>query len=146
MASREVRLVPTLSTMVNIARRGQEWQLPQEWSTIAESILEVHRDSFRNALEAGVRCGTGTDGYGDMVDEIIEFTSYGLSPMRAIQAATRDSAQIVVPGSRFGVLDEGWTADVIAVAGDPLSDLAALRDVSFVLQAGRPISLDPSEG
>lgn len=136
MAARDVRLVPTLSTMVNIARRGEEWGLPAEWSRIAEDILEVHRESFQHALDAGVLFGTGTDGYGDIVDEIIEFTTYGLSPMRALQAATRDAAQITTPGASFGVLAPGRPADVLVVNGDPLADLVRLRDVALVMTAG----------
>lgn len=137
MADRDVRLVPTLSTMVNIARRGPEWGLPPEWSRIAEGILEVHRDSFQHALDAGVVFGTGTDGYGDMVDEIIEFTTYGLSPMRALQAATRDAARIAMPGADFGVLAVDRPADILVVNGDPLADLAHLREVALVMTAGR---------
>lgn len=137
MAARGVRMVPTLSTMLGIARRGAEWGLPAEWVGIAEGILDVHRESFQNALDAGVVFGVGTDGYGDVVDEIVEFTTYGVSPMRAIQAATRDSAQITSPGARYGVLAVGHSADLIGVAGDPLADLAALRGPSLVMLEGR---------
>jgi imidazolonepropionase-like amidohydrolase len=100
-------------------------------------VTAVHRESFRNALDAGVRYGTGTDGYGEIVEEILEFTTYGVTPMRAIQAATRDSAQIAAPGARFGVLAEGWLADVLVVDGDPLADIAALRSVVHVMTEGR---------
>lgn len=137
MAANDVRLVPTLSTIANMWRRGEEWGLPAEWIEIAERVTAVHRESFRNALDAGVRYGTGTDGYGEIVEEILEFTTYGVTPMRAIQAATRDSAQIAAPGARFGVLAEGWLADVLVVDGDPLADIAALRSVVHVMTEGR---------
>lgn len=140
MAAHDVRLVPTLSTMVNIARRGAEWGLPAEWLRIAEGILDVHRQSFQHALDAGVVFGTGTDGYGDIVDELIEFTTFGLSPMRALQAATRDAAQIASPGGRFGTLAPGFSADVLVVEGDPLTDLTRLRDVEAVMVRGRLVN------
>jgi imidazolonepropionase-like amidohydrolase len=139
MAEHNVRLVPTLSTIANMARRGEEWGLPQEWIGIAERTLDVHRSSFQHALDAGVVFGTGTDGYGDMVEEIRAFTTFGVSAMRALQAATRDSAQIVRPGSRVGVLDVGWQADVLVVDGDPLTDLDALRRVRHVMVGGRTV-------
>ncbi len=142
MARDGVRLVPTLSTMVNIARKTVEWGLPAEWKGTAEGILDVHRTSFQAALDAGVLFATGTDGYGDMVDEIREFTSYGLSPLRAIRAATRDAAQVALPGARFGTLESGQLADIIAVDGDPLADLEALRSVALVMTEGTVIS-DP---
>ena len=140
MATHGVRLVPTLSTMVNIARRGAEWGLPSEWSRLAEAILDVHRESFQHALDAGVVFGTGTDGYGDIVDEIIEFTTFGLSPMRAIQAGTRDAALIASPGAEFGLLAAGCSADVLVVNGDPLVDLTRLRDVASVMARGRLVT------
>lgn len=140
MAARGVRLVPTLSTMVNIARRGPEWGLPSEWSEIATGILAVHRESFRHALDAGVVFGTGTDGYGDLVDELIEFTTYGISPLRAIQAATRDAARIAVRMPTFGQLAVGWDADLLIVEGDPLQDLNTLRRPALVVRAGRLVA------
>lgn len=136
MASRDIRLVPTLSTMVNIARRGPEWGLSDTWVAIAENILEVHRMSFQHALDAEVTYGVGTDGYGDIVDEIIEFTSFGVTPMRALQAATRDSAQISLPGAKFGVLARDYGADILVVDGDPLRDLSCLRAVDTVMRGG----------
>lgn len=142
MASRNVRLVPTLSTMVNIARRGEEWGLSDVWVTIAEGILDVHRESFQHALDADVMFGVGTDGYGDIVDEIIEFTTFGLTPMRALQAATRDSAQISLPGSKLGVLAPGYLADLIVVDGDPLSDLSCLRSIDTVMLDGVVLQSD----
>jgi imidazolonepropionase-like amidohydrolase len=136
MARRGVMLVPTLSTMVNIARKGPELGLEPGWSAIAERILDVHRRSFQAALDAGVTFATGTDSYGDMVDEIRELTTYGLSPMRAIQAATRDAAAITDANATYGTLEPGRDADVIAVAGDPLEDLERLRDVQLVMADG----------
>lgn len=136
MADRGVDLVPTLSTMVNIARKGGQWGLSPDWIRIAEDILEVHRSSFEAALRAGVRYGTGTDGYGDMVDEIREFTTYGVSAQRALRAATRDSAQIVLPGAHFGCLHTGFSADLLVVDGDPLEDLEVLRSVVMVMCQG----------
>lgn len=136
MADRGVALVPTLSTMVNIARKGEELKLEPIWCEIAERILEPHRRSFQAAIDAGVLFATGTDGYGDMVDEIKELTTYGLSPLRAIQAATRDAALVAEPNPGYGTLEPGRSADVLAVAGDPLEDLERLRDVQLVMADG----------
>jgi imidazolonepropionase-like amidohydrolase len=56
--------------------------------------------------------------------------------MRALQAATRDAAQISRPGTRVGVLAQGWQADVLVVDGDPLTDLDSLRRVQHVMVGG----------
>lgn len=131
--------MPTLSTMINIARKGAELGLPPAWSDIAERILDIHRASFQAALDPGVLFATGTDQYGDMVDEIKEFTSYGLSPMRALQAATRDAALISDSAADYGTLEVGRRADIIAVDADPLEDLDRLRYVRLVMADGLQI-------
>lgn len=136
MAERGVALVPTLSTMEGIAYRGREYGMPETWLPIAESILEPHRESFRAALEAGVLFATGTDGFGDIVEEIKILASFGLSAYRAIQAATRDAALIISPQPAFGTLAPGALADIIAVAGNPLESLDRLQKVEFVMIEG----------
>jgi imidazolonepropionase-like amidohydrolase len=135
MAENGVVLVPTLSTMTAIARKTEELGLPTVWKGIAEAILPVHRASFQAALDAGVTFAAGTDSYGDIVDEIVEFTTYGISPAGAIRAATVGGAAIA-RSDRFGTIEEGKDADVIAVAGDPLENLELLRDVRLVVAQG----------
>jgi imidazolonepropionase-like amidohydrolase len=136
MAENGVALVPTLSTMVGIYEHGVAYGMPESWIPIAQEILQPHRDSFQAALDAGVLFATGTDGFGEMVDEMKLFASFGLSPYRAIQAATRDAALVISPRPTFGTLAPGLSADVIAVAGDPLDSLDQLRQVRFVMLEG----------
>lgn len=136
MAERGVALVPTLSTMEGIAYRGLEYGMPETWIPIATSILEPHRDSFQHALEAGVHYAAGTDGFGNLVDEMKAFASFGVPAYRAIQAATRDAALVIDAHAEFGTLEVGRFADIIAVGGDPLADLERLRDVRFVMVEG----------
>jgi imidazolonepropionase-like amidohydrolase len=137
MVEHEVALVPTLSTMVGIYEHGIDYGMPESWIPIARDILQPHRDSFQAALDAGVLFATGTDGFGDMVDEIKIFTSFGLSSYRAIQAATRDAALVISPRPTFGALAPGLSADIVAVAGDPLESLDQLRQVRLVMLEGK---------
>jgi imidazolonepropionase-like amidohydrolase len=144
MAKRGVALVPTLSTMQGIFEHGLEWGVPATWIPLAEEVLEPHRRSFQNALDAGVVFAAGTDGFGDIVDEITAFASFGLTPHRAIQAATRDAAHVIGPLAHdFGTIEPGQRADLVAVYGDPLADLGALRNVQLVMLNGR-IEIDRS--
>jgi len=136
MADRGTMLVPTLSTMHGIHDHGISYGMPADWIPIAAAVLEPHRQSFQHALDAGVLYGPGTDGFGDIVDELKLFTTYGISPLRAIEAGTRDAAIIVTPRPDFGTLERGKAADIIAVDGDPLQDLEALRAIRFVMTAG----------
>jgi imidazolonepropionase-like amidohydrolase len=136
MAEHDIALVPTLSTMQGIYEHGVEYGMPESWIPIARDILEPHRASFQAALDAGVLFATGTDGFGDIVDEMQLFTTFGLSAYRAIQAATRDAALVLSPRPNFGVLETGKSADVVAVAGDPLESLDHLRQIRFVMLQG----------
>jgi imidazolonepropionase-like amidohydrolase len=142
MAESGVFLVPTLSTMIGIARKGDVFGLDPTWIDIAEGILDVHRRSFRAALDAGVVFATGTDGYGDMVDEIAEFLTYGLSPYQAIKAATSDAARVIGPSADYGTLEPGKSADVIACDGDPLEAIERLREIRLVMLRGDITRLD----
>jgi len=136
MAERGVALVPTLSTMQGIYEHGIEYGMPESWIPMARDILEPHRESFQAALDAGVLYATGTDGFGDMIDEIKLFTTFGIAPYRAIQAATRDAAKVITAHPSFGSVSPGKSADIIAVAGDPLASLDRLRQVQFVMLQG----------
>ena len=139
MADNGVAMVPTLSTMQGIYHHGIEYGMPETWIPIAEAILEPHLESFRHALEAGVHFAAGTDGFGDIVDEMIIFTTFGIDNYRAIQSATRDAALVISARPDFGVLEEGKAADIIAVDGDPLDDLNVLRSVQFVMIDGETL-------
>jgi imidazolonepropionase-like amidohydrolase len=136
MARRGIALVPTLSTMRGIAFRGRSLGMPESWIPIAEGVLEPHFLSFQAALEAGVLCGTGTDGFGEMVEEMELFVKAGRTPYQAIQAATRDGARIMGLERRLGRLAPGFQADLIAVPGNPLDDLAVLRRPRLVMWDG----------
>ncbi|MEX0985806.1 MAG: amidohydrolase family protein [Actinomycetota bacterium] len=142
MAEHGVALVPTLDCMLGIVHRGHEFGLEPSWIDVADEILDVHRRSFQHALDAGVLFATGTDSYGDMVNEIAYFTTFGVDPYRAIQAATRDAAAVISAHADFGTLEAGHSADLIAVAGDPLDDLERLRDVRTVMLRGATHVLD----
>ena len=142
MAEHGVAVVPTLDCMIGIVHHGSELGLEPSWIDVADELLDVHRRSFQAALDAGVLFATGTDSYGDIVSEIAEFTTYGISRYRAIQAATRDAAAVIGPSADYGTLEPGKSADVIAVEGDPLDAVEQLRQVRMVMSAGDVFSLD----
>jgi imidazolonepropionase-like amidohydrolase len=64
----------------------------------------------------------------------------GMTPMQAIQAATRVNAELLGWQQSLGTVEAGKLADIIAVPGDPLQDLAVLERVSFVMLGGRAVS------
>ncbi len=103
--------------------------------------VAVHGPSFQKAMKAGVKIAFGTDVGGFSWDEPIaqEFSrmvEFGMSPMDAIRSATSRAAELLDMTGEIGVIAPGAYADVIAVNGDPLRDVNALKNVSFVMKDG----------
>lgn len=92
----------------------------------------------RWAKQYGVKVAVGTDtNHGRMDTEAKALIEAGWSPMEAIQACTIKGAELCGLGDRTGTLEAGKWADVIAVDGDPLADMGNLRNVIFVMKAGK---------
>jgi imidazolonepropionase-like amidohydrolase len=103
--------------------------------------VALHGVSFRKALNAGVKIAFGTDVGGfawsqPIADEFAREVELGMSPMQAIQSATSRAAELLGRQGELGVIAAGAYADVIAVAGDPLADVGALKKVQFVMKDG----------
>jgi imidazolonepropionase-like amidohydrolase len=96
---------------------------------------------MRRVLASGVPIAFGTDAgvipHGRNAREFGALVRHGMSPARALRAATVDAASALGLSKRIGRLDPGMTADVIAVDGDPLTDITATERVVFVMKAGR---------
>ena len=102
----------------------------------------VHGVSFAKALKAGVKMAFGTDMGGiswrePMAQEFVREVEFGMTPMQAIQSATVKAAALLGMDGQIGVIAPGAYADLIAVCGDPLADVAALEQVEFVMKDGR---------
>lgn len=98
------------------------------------------RESFQAALAAGVTIGSGSDvgvfAHGDNARELEKMVEFGLSPLAALQAATSVNARILHLQDKIGRIAPHLQADLVAVAGDPASDIRALRQVRLVMKAG----------
>jgi imidazolonepropionase-like amidohydrolase len=94
----------------------------------------------RLAYENGVTIAFGTDSgvskHGENAREFQYLVVAGMSPMEAITSATVTAAQHIEMFDRIGSLEAGKYADIIAVDGDPLADVAELMDVDFVMKGG----------
>jgi imidazolonepropionase-like amidohydrolase len=133
MVAKGVYLCPTLTvTEVVAPGRGGVWL----------KIPEFHHDSFQRALRKGVKIAFGTDAGGfdwSAVNEAKEFeyeTRFGMTPMQAIESATRVAAELLDMSDRVGTLEPGKLADLVAVPGNPLQDITAMERVSFVMKDG----------
>jgi imidazolonepropionase-like amidohydrolase len=104
----------------------------------------VHGPSFRKALKAGVKIAFGTDAGGfpwmePIAQEFPRMVEFGMTPMQAIQAATARAAELLGREGEIGVVAPGAYADLVAVEGDPLKDVAILKNVSFVMKDGKVV-------
>jgi imidazolonepropionase-like amidohydrolase len=103
-------------------------------------VGRVQRESFRKAVQAGVKISFGTDAgvypHGWNARQFKYMVQYGLTPMQAIQAATVNAADLLGWNNKVGSISVGKYADIIAVASSPLDDVSILENVKFVMKGG----------
>ncbi len=106
----------------------------------AAAIGPVIKSTFAKAYKAGVPIVFGTDSgvsaHGDNAREFALMVEGGMPPMEAIQSATSVAAKFLGIDDTHGTLRANKQADIVAVPGDPLDDIAAMERVSFVMKAG----------
>lgn len=132
MKAEGVFLVPTLSAaypppIFNIPD-PESVRIRNEWR------------AFERAHAAGVKIAFGTDAgtfkHGTNAKEFDFMVEFGMSPMEAIRSATVMTAELFGIADEAGTLEPGKLADLIAVDGNPLEDVAALREIDFVMKSG----------
>ncbi|HTY57671.1 MAG TPA: amidohydrolase family protein [Bacteroidota bacterium] len=107
-----------------------------------KALLDVQPVVFARALKAGVKIVFGTDvgGFPWTENEAKEFTymvKWGMTPMQAIKSATTVAAELLDMKGKIGEIAPGAFADIVAVEGDPLSDIGILQQVRFVMKEGK---------
>ncbi|NDE00836.1 MAG: amidohydrolase family protein [Gammaproteobacteria bacterium] len=107
--------------------------------------LEVTGKALEKAVPAGVKIAFGTDAgvskHGRNADEFELMVKHGMTPATAIVAATTNAAELLGLAKEVGALRPGMAADLIAVPGNPLTDVTALKTVEFVMKGGRVVPL-----
>jgi imidazolonepropionase-like amidohydrolase len=101
-------------------------------------ILRYQSDAFQRAIKHHLRIAFGLDDDPDFLpNEFAAMVKGGLTPTEALQAATTHAAELLGLSSEIGSLEQGKTADIIAVSGDPTKDIHAMESVVFVMKAGK---------
>jgi imidazolonepropionase-like amidohydrolase len=136
MAEHDVALCPTVAAGDAIQRyRGWRRGVDPDPPSIAQK-----RASIRAAVAAGVTICNGSDAgvfaHGDNARELEILVEYGLTPLQALRAATSVTADVLHLGERIGRVRPGLIADLVAVEGDPTTELGALRRVRMVVKGG----------
>jgi imidazolonepropionase-like amidohydrolase len=144
MKAQHASYVPTVYIVDNILLHGAELHLPEYSLRKAREIGAKEFASFKLALENGVFIAAGSDqsyepGQGTVRDEAITEVKYGMTPQQALTAATKHSAELMGLDSLLGTVAVGKEGDLVAVEGDPLTDVHALERVRAVIYQGRSI-------
>jgi imidazolonepropionase-like amidohydrolase len=137
--------VPTLSTVNGYLERlaanpnayAPEVKKQIDWR------IGITGQSLRKAVPAGVKIAYGTDAgvskHGRNADEFELLVKYGMTPVEAFKAATVNAADLLGLAAEIGTIEAGKSADIIAVTGDPLSDVRVLKRMDFVMAKGETI-------
>ncbi|MFE3178852.1 amidohydrolase family protein [Amycolatopsis sp. NPDC059090] len=141
MLARGTWLVPTLVAPVNVIRAAAAGAaLPDAVVQKAKEVAEVHLDSVRRAVAAGVRIAMGTDSgvgpHGTNLEELELMRSAGMSPADVLVAATSSAAQLLGKDAELGRLAPGYRADLVVVSGDIYDFPALAGNVREVWQDG----------
>ncbi len=137
-------LVPTLIILEEIVTDGVRKGVPAYSIAKATAIAAQRRTRLRAAYQAGVRFALGTDATSDIHGRNGEEFAYmveilGATPMEAITIGTRNGAALLGLEQSIGTVTTGKMADLVAVQGNPLTDIRRLARVSFVMQGGRVV-------
>lgn len=132
--------VPTISAGRFVAdRAGTPGYYPEIVRPKAQRVGAQIQDTFARAYRAGVKIAFGTDQgvapHGENAAEFVYMVEAGMPPALALQSATWSAAQ-VLGAKDLGELAQGYRADVVAVPGDPVADIALTRRVAFVMKDG----------
>jgi imidazolonepropionase-like amidohydrolase len=111
-----------------------------------KQIGRIQRENFRRAYQGGDRLIFGTDAgvypHGDNARQFAKMVEWGMTPIESIQAATIGAAALLGWSDSVGTLESGRFADIVAVKGDPTTDVRLLEHISFVMKGGVVVRQD----
>ncbi len=142
LKNRNAYLVPTLSPAIKIpaAMAGNPF-FTDAIREKANAASAAAVDRFRSAHEAGVRIAFGTDSavtpHGDNADEFSMMVEAGMNEMDALRSATVVAAELIEQSDVLGTIETGKLADIVAFDGNPLEDIAVMKQVALVIKDGQ---------
>ncbi len=137
-------LVPTLGVVYALSEPQKYDQMTPEQRRRREAFRQGMQQVIQLANSLGVKIASGfdassPDNQGKNANEIIALTLAGMTPLQAIRAATLSASELMGWQDRVGAIEAGKYADLIAVEGDPLSNIAAIQRVEFVMKGGKVV-------
>src|SRR5882724_9280344 len=141
MKKKGTYLTPTL--MASDWIMGKLDNYPPALQAKAKAATAARSEMFRNAIKMGIKISFGTDAavfpHGQNAKEFKLMVDLGMTPIDALKSAMANDADLLGIGQKVGTLEKGKFADIIAMPGDPTSDITATERVSFVMKEGKII-------
>ena len=138
-------LTPTL--MASEWIMGKLDNYPPALQAKAKAATAARSEMFRNAVKMGIKISFGTDAavypHGQNAKEFKLMVDLGMAPIDALKSATANDADLLGITQKVGTLEKGKLADVIAMPGDPTTDITVTERVSFVMREGKIIQHGP---
>ena len=138
MVAKGIWFVPT----PYVAEYDAQWRAERAGTQPQESPgLKIQEDTFRRALQAGVKIAFGTDAGAYEWDmsparQLVTMVKWGMTPAQALRAATLRGAELMQLQNEIGTVEAGKYADIIAVQGNPLNDISVMQKITFVMKGG----------
>jgi imidazolonepropionase-like amidohydrolase len=141
MKKKGIFLTPTLLASDWIMSKIDNY--PPALQLKAKAATAARSEMFRNALKMGVKISFGTDAavypHGQNAKEFKLMVDLGMTPIDALKSATASDADLFGIAQKVGTLEKGKLADIVAMPGDPTSDITGTEHVSFVMKEGKII-------
>jgi len=122
---------------------GTQERWPAEYLRKNRETTDAQREGFRKAVAAGAKLTFGTDAavypYGLGARQFAYMVRFGMTPAQAIRSATTEAAAALRMERELGRVEPGFAGDLVAVDGDPLTDVRVLERVAGVVKGGKPV-------
>jgi imidazolonepropionase-like amidohydrolase len=145
MKNKGTFLTPTLMATEWIMSKLDNY--PAALQAKAKAAGAARSDMFRNAVKMGVKISFGTDAavfpHGQNAKEFKLMVDLGMTPIDALKSSTANDAELLGIAQKVGTLEKGKLADIVAIPGDPTSDITATERVLFVMKEGKIVRKGP---
>jgi imidazolonepropionase-like amidohydrolase len=144
MLKHGVFYVPTIDHNRYYVEFRAEYGYDEKVAERLNEYIQKNLETARRAHKAGVKFAMGSDAvftmFGQNTRELAWFVKAGMTPAEALQTATRNAAELLGMPDQLGAIAPGYFADIIAVDGDPLTDIQVVIDkVRWVMKDGQVV-------
>ena len=140
MVQKGTWLVPTIDVELRTLEMGASFGVEPVMMAKEKEVVRLKRAGFEKALKYHVKIAFGVDDDPDyLTREFDAMVAWGMKPVEALQAATINASQLLGIADQVGTIEPGKAADIVAVNGDPLTDIKAINNLILVMKGGEVV-------